>query len=206
MTDGATVLLIEDSDDVRQAIGMVLRRAGMQPIEAKDGRSGLKLLFERRPDCVILDVGLPDLEGWMVLSRIRDVSDVPVMMLTARHLELDKVRGLDEDLIFPSVQRGKDGKGKVQSVMVFKALFKRMNREGFTTHGFRSTLRIWASERTNVPREIAEMCLAHTVGNAVERAYARSDMFDKRRDLMERWAGFCLSKRSKGKVVELRNG
>ena len=48
------------------------------------------------------------------------------------------------------------------------------------------------------------MCLAHTVGNAVERAYARSDLFDKRRDLMGQWARFCLSAGSKGDVVELR--
>ena len=61
----------------------------------------------------------------------------------------------------------------------------------FTIHGFRSTFRDWASERTSVPREIAELSLAHEVGNAVERAYRRSDLFDKRRDLMERWARFC---------------
>jgi integrase len=69
-------------------------------------------------------------------------------------------------------------------------VLKRLNVP-VTVHGFRSTFRDWTSERTNVPREIAEMCLAHTVGNAVERAYARSDLFEKRRDLMERWARFC---------------
>ena len=63
-------------------------------LEAADGRSGLRLLHERQPDCVIVDIGLPDIDGWQVLGRIRDVTNVPVMMLTARHLEAEKVRGL----------------------------------------------------------------------------------------------------------------
>jgi integrase len=117
---------------------------------------------------------------------------------------LDKVRGLDEDLIFPSVQRGKDGKGKVQSVMVFKALFKRMNRNGFTTHGFRSTFRDWCSESAKADREVAEAALSHATGSEVERAYARSDLFDRRVVLMDAWAWFCLSAGRKGDVVELR--
>ena len=87
--------------------------------------------------------------------------------------------------------------------MPLTAVLRRLNVP-VTLHGFRSTFRDWASERTNVPREIAEMCLAHTVGGAVERAYARSDLFDKRRDLMERWARFCLPAGRVGKVVEMR--
>jgi integrase len=116
---------------------------------------------------------------------------------------LDKVRGLDEDLIFPSIQRGKDGKGKGQSVMVFKALFKRMNRNGFTTHGFRSTFRDWCSESAKADREVAEAALSHATGSEVERAYARSDLFDRRVVLMDAWAWFCLSAGRKGDVVEL---
>ena len=59
-----------------------------------------------------------------------------------------------------------------------------------TVHGFRSTFRDWCAEATDTPREIAETCLAHTVGNSVERAYARTDHFEKRRDLMQAWAEF----------------
>jgi integrase len=67
-------------------------------------------------------------------------------------------------------------------------LLRRMNVEGVTVHGFRSTFRDWASEVANAPREVAEMSLAHQVGSDVERAYARSDLLDKRRVLMERWS------------------
>jgi integrase len=66
-----------------------------------------------------------------------------------------------------------------------------MERDDLTTHGFRSTFRDWAAERTNFPREVAEMALAHTIGDKVEAAYRRGDLFEKRRKLMEAWAGFC---------------
>lgn len=106
---------------------------------------------------------------------------------------LDQMKGLDSDLIFPSVQRDKDGNGKVQSDMVFKALFTRMKREGITTHGFRSSFRDWAGESARAEREVAEAALAHTVGSAVERAYARSDLFDRRRELMVKWSAYCVN-------------
>ena len=60
-----------------------------------------------------------------------------------------------------------------------------------TAHGFRSTFRDWASERTRFPREVAEMALAHVVGNKVEAAYRRGDLFDKRQKLMDAWGEFC---------------
>jgi DNA-binding response OmpR family regulator len=94
VTDSATILIIEDEADIRLTLSVLLRRAGLQALEAADSRSGLRLLHERRPDCVIVDIGLPDIDGWQVLGRIRDVTNVPVMMLTARHLEAEKVRGL----------------------------------------------------------------------------------------------------------------
>jgi integrase len=66
-----------------------------------------------------------------------------------------------------------------------------MGRDDLTAHGFRSTFRDWAAERTNYPGEVAEMALAHAVGNKVEAAYRRGDMFDKRRRFMDDWARFC---------------
>ena len=88
------VLYIEDDQDIALAIGMVLRRAGFDVVGAADGRDGLRAFHAERPDVVLLDVGLPTLDGWAVLERIRDLSDVPVLMLTAHGQETDKVRGL----------------------------------------------------------------------------------------------------------------
>ena len=60
-------------------------------------------------------------------------------------------------------------------------------------HGFRSSFRDWCAERTNYPREVAEMALPHAIGNNVEAAYRRGDLLEKRRRLMKDWAAFCAN-------------
>ncbi len=89
-----TVLVVEDEPDVRGLVRELLERAGYGVLEAASGREGVRTLYAGRPDLVVLDVVLPDLDGWQTLERIRDVSDVPVLMLTALTTEIDKVRGL----------------------------------------------------------------------------------------------------------------
>src|SRR5436190_495124 len=90
------------------------------------------------------------------------------------------------------------------------ALLKQLKRMGYsdvTVHGFRSSFRDWAAERTNFPSEVAEMALAHAVGSKVEAAYRRGDLFDKRRRLMETWAEYCAkAPAEKGSVIALRAG
>ena len=83
-------------------------------------------------------------------------------------------------------------------------LLRRMNRSDLTVHGFRSTFRDWAAEKTAYPNEVVEMALAHAVGNKVEAAYRRGDLFDKRRPLMDDWAAFCDAPAADGNVVPLR--
>ena len=73
-----------------------------------------------------------------------------------------------------------------------------------TTHGFRSTFRDWAGDCTSFPRDIVEMALAHAIGNKVEAAYRRGDLFEKRRQLMEAWGRFCMSPAITGDVIRLR--
>ena len=91
------------------------------------------------------------------------------------------------------------------SAMAMAQLLKRMERTDITVHGFRSTFRDWAAERTNYPNHIVEMALAHAVGNQVEAAYRRGDLFDKRRRLMADWAKFATTKpASSGEVVSIR--
>lgn len=88
------LLVVEDEPDIAMVLRMLLERAGHEVGHAGDGRQGLRMLHEKRPDLVLLDIGLPVLDGWVVLERIRDVSEVPVLLLTAHGLEADKVRGL----------------------------------------------------------------------------------------------------------------
>ena len=82
-------------------------------------------------------------------------------------------------------------KGKPLSNMALLVLLKRMDRDDITAHGFRSTFRDWAAEKTNYSRDEAEMALAHAVGDKVEAAYRRGDLLTKRQKMMQDWADFC---------------
>ncbi len=88
------MLVIEDDPDVALAIRAVLEGGGLEVLTEGDGRAGLHAFHACRPGLVVLDVGLPVLDGWDVLSRIRELSEVPVLMLTSHGLEDEKVRGL----------------------------------------------------------------------------------------------------------------
>jgi integrase len=90
------------------------------------------------------------------------------------------------------------------SNMALLMLLRRMGRGDLTTHGFRSSFRDWAGDKTMFPREVAEAALAHAVGDEVELAYRRSDALEKRRRLMDAWAGFCAP--TPAKVIQLRPG
>jgi integrase len=75
--------------------------------------------------------------------------------------------------------------------MAMPDVLQQMRRNKATVHGFRSTFRDWAAEATARPNHVVEQALAHTIGNAVEAAYRRGDLFEKRRQLMNDWAAFC---------------
>lgn len=89
-------------------------------------------------------------------------------------------------LVFPGLKRGEP-----MSDMTLGAVLKRMGRADLTVHGFRSTFRDWAAETTDAPNHVVEQALAHVIGNSVEAAYRRGDLFEKRRTLMADWAAFC---------------
>lgn len=90
----ARVLIVEDDDEIAGAIAIVLERHGHSSVRCANGKDGLRTFFENPTDLVILDIGLPQMDGWQVLERIRELSEVPVLVLTARGMESDKVRGL----------------------------------------------------------------------------------------------------------------
>jgi len=106
---------------------------------------------------------------------------------------LDVLMGMREahptrDLVFPG-----SGRGRTLSSMALLMTLRRMKRADLTVHGFRSTFRDWAAETTSFPREVAEAALAHSVGDKVEAAYRRGDLFEKRRHLMEAWSAYCAT-------------
>lgn len=91
---GSRLLLIEDDADVRSLLRELLGERGYEVHAAQDGADGLRVLYATSPDLVLLDVAMPRMDGWRTLERIRELSDVPVLMLTASGGELERVRGL----------------------------------------------------------------------------------------------------------------
>jgi len=120
------ILVVDDDDDIRGLVRKLLERTGAEIREAPNGREGLREFHVWRPDLVVLDVSMPELDGWNVLERIRDMSDVPVLMLTARGDELERVRGLqagaDDYVVKPF--------GKQELVARVQALLRRAQRGG----------------------------------------------------------------------------
>jgi integrase len=97
--------------------------------------------------------------------------------------------------------------GSGLSGMAMTSVLRRMGHGDVTTHGFRSSFRDWAADRTSFPRDVAEMALAHAIPNAVEAAYRRGDLLVKRKQLAEAWSKFCTSPPATGAtVVALREG
>jgi len=117
--------------------------------------------------------------------------------LSARALAIVRdttaLRTGDDAFIFRGGKRGKP-----LSNMAMAAVLKRMGRTDITVHGFRSTFRDWAAEGTNYPNHVVEMALAHAVGDKVEAAYRRGDLFEKRRRLMADWASYCTARTAAG--------
>ena len=118
------LLVVDDDDDIRALVATLLERTGATVRQAPSGREALREFHAWRPDLIVLDVNMPELDGWAVLDRIRDMSDVPVLMLTARGEELERVRGLqagaDDYLVKPF--------GKQELVARVQALLRRASR------------------------------------------------------------------------------
>src|SRR3954453_6932325 len=92
--DGAQVLVIDDDETIRAVLRRIVEMAGADVTEATSGEEGLRALYAGRPDVVVLDIGLPGLDGWQVLDRIRQLTALPVVMVSAHDDELEKVRAL----------------------------------------------------------------------------------------------------------------
>lgn len=143
----------------------------------------------------------PGVEMWVIPgARTKNGKEhrVPLSADAVRLLEaLPRVKG--EAIIFPGMKAGMP-----LSSMTMTATLRRMGSGDLTVHGFRSTFRDWAAEATSYPHEVCEMALGHTVGDKVEAAYRRGDLFEKRRRLAADWAKFCNTPAPGGDVVPLR--
>jgi two-component system, OmpR family, KDP operon response regulator KdpE len=89
-----TILIIEDEPEFAALVELWLTRSGYRVVTARSGQDGLRGFYDARPDLIILDVALPGLDGWQLVERFREFSRVPILMVTARGSEAEKVRGL----------------------------------------------------------------------------------------------------------------
>jgi integrase len=181
--------------------------AFMRRLRAAEGMGARALEF-----CILTAARSGEVRGatWTEIDRDAKVWTVPAarmkagkehrVPLSAEALALlDALpRMADIDLLFPAPRGG------VLSDMTLTAVMRRMEVPA-VPHGFRSTFRDWASERSNYPRDVAEMALAHTIGDKVEAAYRRGDLFEKRRMMMADWAQFLARPEATGKVIEMQS-
>ena len=141
-----------------------------------------------------------DLAGWLwtiPAERMKMEKEHRVPLSDAAVTLLQQLPRVDEGvLVFPSSKVDKP-----MSDMTLTAVLRRMGRGDLTAHGMRSTFRDWTAEATNYPSDMAEMALAHTIGDKVEAAYRRGDMLQKRFRMMNDWAKFCATVRPPDSVV-----
>lgn len=128
---------------------------------------------------------------WIIPAAKMKAAKEHRVPLSEAAMKLMGIRDADNDLVF-----GSDTKfGKPISDMSMTAVLRRMKLNGVTVHGFRSSFRDWAGETTSFPREVIESALAHQLKDKAEAAYARGDLFDKRRELMAAWADYINGKK-----------
>jgi integrase len=132
-------------------------------------------------------------------DRMKGGREHKVPLSAAAMAVLDRMKQLNTEYVFSGRKRGKS-----LSNMALLAVLRRMEPPNLTSHGFRSTFRDWAAERTNFAREVAETALAHSIGDKVEAAYRRGDLFEKRRRLMDAWADFATKQPLKSQVLPLK--
>lgn len=138
-------------------------------------------------------------ESWTVpAARMKGKREHRVPLSPAA-VELLRTLPRKGDYVFPGRREGQP-----LSNMAMLQLLGRMGHGELTVHGFRSTFRDWASERTSFSREVCEMALAHAIADETEAAYRRGDLFEKRRRLMAEWATHCEAPEKGGQVIPLR--
>ncbi len=142
------LLVVEDDEDLTSTLIGVLGGSGYQVIAAADGRVAMRAFHRDRPDLVVLDIGLPEIDGWEVLRRIRDASEVPILLLSSRRDESDKVRGLrggaDDYLTKPFSPR--------ELVARVQALLRRSATPEVSATGFVDDGTVWLDESTHEVR------------------------------------------------------
>jgi integrase len=184
--------------------------AFMTDVRSREGIAARALDFTiltaMRTEAVIgakpIEISKPQRVWTIPGHRMKGGLEFRVPLSDAAMAVIEQLRGESEgEFLFPGQRPGRP----LSNMAMLTFLQRRLGRSDLTVHGFRSTFRDWAAERTNFPNEVAEAALAHTISDKVEAAYRRGDLFDKRRSLMDAWATHCERPAAIGAVVDFRS-
>lgn len=185
MATNALILIVEDEPEIVSIVTAYLEREGFRTVSASEGQTALDLHRVLKPDLVVLDIGLPRLDGWEVLSALRRAGWTPVVMLTAMDQDLDKIQGLrlgaDDYVIKPF--------NPVELVARVKAVLRRSERPGishsairagvlevdFESHAASIVLR---SQRQELSLTLTEFRLLAHMARSPHRVFSRSELID----------------------------
>ena len=177
-----TVLVVDDEPMVREVVSAYLDREGYVTLEASDGEEAMRSVDEHAPDLIVLDVMLPRIDGYTVLAELRKLSEVPVILLTARSQEVDRVLGLelgaDDDFVKPVSPR--ELMARVKSVLRRVAPRERMPQ----VFDFGELVIDGPSREVTLGGEVVDMpplefdVLAHLAG-APRRVFTRSELLEQ---------------------------
>jgi DNA-binding response OmpR family regulator len=180
-----TILVVEDEPSIAEVVGLYLQRAGYQVKTAADGKAAMTILEKGVPDLVILDLMLPEIDGLSITRWLRDRSDVPIIMLTARREEIDRIAGLemgaDDYVVKPFSPQ--------ELVSRVRAVMRRMKREQAPAESERplsfGDLEINALSRTvsvsgkDVPLTAKEFDMLHLLAQHPKQVYTREQLLDR---------------------------
>lgn len=178
----ARVLVVDDEPMVREVVCAYLDREGYATVEAEDGVTALDLVVSDEPDLVVLDVMLPKLDGYSVLERLRGESDVPVILLTARAEEVDRVLGLelgaDDYIVKPFSPR--ELVARIRSVLrraqPSERPAARLEYDGLVIDGGSREVKV-RGEAVEMPP--MEFDLLHHLASSPKRVFSRAELLDK---------------------------
>jgi DNA-binding response OmpR family regulator len=182
-TDDKPVLIIEDDHNTASLVALYLEREGFRPIKADNGETGLKMAEQHRPVMVILDLMLPKMDGWEVCRRLRRKSDVPIIMLTARGDEIDRVSGLtlgaDDYLVKPFSPR--ELMARVKAVLRRTSSEKNLTESSLSHEGIHLDLekRRLKVDNRDVSLTPHEYRLLKTLMSSPGRVYTREELLDR---------------------------
>jgi len=178
-----SVLIVDDDPHIREVLVFAFAKAGLATVEAEDGEQALEVIAVKAPDLVVLDINMPRMDGLEVCRRLRATSDVPILFLSSRDDELDRVLGIelgaDDYVVKPFSPR--EVVARVQAILRRSAREVPPSAEPLGRGGLSLDLEGWAAQwqGSEVPLTVTEFTLLRTLASAPTRFFSRDELIDR---------------------------